>query len=504
MERTLQDLTYILPELILILTLCVLIILGLKFKNKFFFMGLVKLGVGLAFLFLFFNNQASSLSDLFTWTSYLKKMSIFSEGLSIDPLSQFIKTLVFFGTVMCLWFGLNSYEIEEKDYLELSILLLGTAIGLCFLASASDLLMIYLSLETVSLFSYVLAGFRKKHLLSNEAAIKYMLFGAFSSGTMLYGMSLLFGMTGSLNLADIATHIIDMQGGNFALTVAVILIFAGFAFKISAVPFHMWTPDVYEGSPTAMSTFFSVAPKVTGFAVMIRFFYSTFALHLPEQGPAWVVAAHIPWTDIIALLSAVTMTVGNLAALTQTNAKRLLAYSTIAHSGYILMGFVVLHISGIEAILFYAVIYILMKLGAFFAVLIVGNYKKSEEISAFRGLGWKSPVFAITVSIFIFSLIGLPPTGGFVGKLLIFGAALKFNYLWLVIVAMINSVISLFYYAKILKAMFFERGDKEESFSLSFWDTYILVILASGVMFVGLYWDPIYRWVKVSADFIIG
>ena len=504
MERTLQDLTYIFPELILVLTLCVLLVLGLKFKNKFFFIGLTKFGIFLAFLFFFFNNQASSFSDLFTWASYLKKASLFSESLSIDPLSQFIKTLVFLGTVMCLWFGLNSYEIEEKNYLELSVLFLSTAIGLCFLVSASNLLMIYLSIETVSLLSYVLAGFRKKHLLSNEAAVKYMLFGAFSSGTMLYGMSLLFGMTGSLNLADIATHVQDMQGGNFALTVAVLFIFSGFAYKISAVPFHMWTPDVYEGAPTAITTFLSVAPKVAGFAVMIRFFYSTLALYLPEQGPAWVVSAHIPWTDIIAILSALTMTVGNVAALTQTNAKRLLAYSTIAHSGYILMGFVVLHVSGIEAILFYIVIYVLMKLGAFFAVLLVGNRTKSEEIFAFRGLGWKSPIFAVTVSIFLFSLIGIPPTGGFVGKLLLFSAAIKFNYLWLVIIAIINSVISLFYYAKILKAMFFEKSDNEKPFSLTFLDGYVLVILAAGVMFVGLYWDPIYRWVKVSADFILG
>ncbi|HLD74250.1 MAG TPA: NADH-quinone oxidoreductase subunit N [Bdellovibrionota bacterium] len=504
MERTLQDLTFIVPELILVLTLCVLVILGLKFKNKFFFIGLVKFGIALAFLFFFYNNQASSLSDLFTWGSYLKKASLFSEGLSIDPLSQFIKILIFFGTLMCLWFGLNSYEVEEKDYLELSVLLLGSTIGLCFLASASDLLMIYLSVETVSLFSYVLAGFRKKHLLSNEAAVKYMLFGAFSSGTMLYGMSLLFGITGSLNLAEIATYVTSMEAQNFALTVSALLIFSGFAFKISAVPFHMWTPDVYEGSPTAITTFFSVAPKVAGFAVMIRFFYSTFALYLPEQGPAWAVLAQIPWPDIIALLSAITMTVGNLAALTQTNAKRLLAYSTIAHSGYMLMGFVVLHISGIEAILFYTIIYILMKLGAFFAVLLVGNYTKSEEIFAFKGLGWKSPVFAVTVTIFLFSLIGLPPTGGFVGKLLIFSAALKFNYLWLVIVAMINSVISLFYYAKILKAMFFEKPEKKEPFTLSFFDSSILVILGAGVMFVGLYWEPIYQWVKMSADFIIG
>ena len=504
MTKTLQDLTYILPELILVLTLCVLLVLGLKFKNKFFFASLVKCGMGLAVLFFFFNNQASSVSELFTWASYLKKASLFSESLSIDPLSQFTKILVFFGSMMCLWFGLNSYEIEEKNYLELSVLFLGTVIGLCFLASASDLLMIYLSIEMVSLFSYVLAGFRKNHLFSNEAAVKYMLFGAFSSGTMLYGMSLLFGMTGSLNLADIATHVIDMQGGNFALTVAVLLIFSGFAFKISAVPFHMWTPDVYEGAPTAVTAFFSVAPKIAGFVVMIRFFYSTLAIHLPEQGPAWIVSAQIPWTDIIALLSAITMTVGNLAALSQTNAKRLLAYSTIAHSGYILMGFVVLHISGIEAILFYAVIYILMKLGAFFAVILVGNKTKSEEISGFKGLGWKSPVFAIAVTIFIFSLIGLPPTGGFVGKLLLFSAAIKFNYLWLVIIALINSVISVFYYAKILKAMFFEKPEKNNPFTLSFLDSYILVILAAGVMFVGLYWDPIYRWVKVSADFIIG
>ncbi|MBI2608780.1 MAG: NADH-quinone oxidoreductase subunit N [Deltaproteobacteria bacterium] len=489
----LETLSFILPELSLTLTLCTLLLVGLKFKNKFLLYSLVKMGVLATFIFLVWGGGG-----------YLNSVSIFSNSLSIDPLSRFFKILILFPTLFCSWFALNSYELHEKSHIEALLLILGSTLGMFFLVSSSDLLMIYLSLETVSIFSYVLAGIRKKHALSNEASVKYMIFGTFVSGGMLYGLSLLYGMTGSLNLLDIATQLKDYNTHDFSLLFISLLIFGGFAYKISAVPFHMWTPDVYEGAPTPITTFFSTAPKVAGFAVLIRFFYVVFSTQMTEGGVTIWATTDLHWPEIVALLSAITMTVGNFAALSQTNVKRLLAYSTIAHSGYILMGFVVLGVEGLEAVLFYTLVYIFMKLGAFFVTQCVGNKFKNEELSSFKEIGWKSPLLGISMTLFLFALIGLPPTSGFIGKFYLFNAALHKGLLWLVIVAIFNSVVSLYYYAKILKALYLEKSEKEFSFTLNFFDSYVLVFLSVAVMLLGIYVEPFIHWVKASVYFIVG
>jgi NADH-quinone oxidoreductase subunit N len=342
----------------------------------------------------------------------------------------------------------------------------------------------------VSLSSYILAGFLKEERPSNEAALKYVIFGALASGLMIYGASLLYGLTGQTNLLDIRQIVATGGLSRPALLISVIFIFAGLGYKVSAAPFHMWTPDVYEGAPTAVTAFLSVGPKAAGFALLVRFFFSTFAVPF-EAG--WRAVTSIDWPLLLAVVAAATMTIGNVTALVQTNVKRMLAYSSIAHAGYILMGAVTLNGEGGMAVLFYLTVYYLMNLGAFLVVILVARQLGSEDVSAYKGLIHRAPFLAIAMTIFLLSLTGIPLTAGFIGKVYLFAAVVNQKLYWLAVVGLLNSVVSLYYYAKVFKAMTLDEPPSTEPLAEPVLGRALLAFLVVPTIVFGLYWSPLAR-----------
>jgi NADH-quinone oxidoreductase subunit N len=404
----------------------------------------------------------------------------------------------------------SSKQVSNARIGEFYALLLALLLGMFLMASSTDLLMVYLAIEMVSIVSYVLTGFRRADRRANEAALKYVIYGGVASGVMLYGISLLYGLFGTTRvtgiggigaqLADVTTRLFNAHafGGQpaaqLALVVAVVFVLAGVGYKIASVPFHMWCPDVYEGAPTPFTAFLSVGPKAAGFAVAIRFFFAAFE---KQTGDIFVATSDLPWPAIIGITSAITMTLGNLTALSQTNLKRMFAYSSIAHAGYLLMGLAAASAAGVHSILLYLVIYVLMNVGAFLVVICVARVTGSEQIADFRGLGTRAPVAAITLTVFLFSLTGIPPFAGFIGKYLIFAALVQRGGFWTVVLAVIgavNSAVSLFYYARIIKTMFLEDALDERPLLLPGIYTGVLVALSVPLLVLGVYWGPLLRW----------
>ncbi|MBI1860219.1 MAG: NADH-quinone oxidoreductase subunit N [Deltaproteobacteria bacterium] len=367
--------------------------------------------------------------------------------------------------------------------------------GMCLMASATNVLMLYIGIETVSIISFVMAGLKRDDARSNEASLKYLIFGAVASAIMIYGFSLIYGVTGSLNYGDIAKALIEGGGEpKWAILLSMVMVYVGLAYKISAFPLHFWTPDVYEGAPTPVTAFFSIAPKAAGFGAAIRFFLCV--LSTPGEAGVWTPMAlgHGAWTQAIAVLSVLTMLVGNLSAIGQKNVKRILAYSSVAHVGYLLMGFVSANAFGVTAVLFYLVAYCLMNLGAFWVVGLVADRKKSEDLEAFKGVGWEDPFLGVTMAIFLFSLTGIPMFSGFVGKFLLFSNVVQTpGFLWLAVIGVLNSVVSLFYYANILKAMWLDKPDTVVEAPVSSVHRIALAVLAIPTMVLGLYFEPILK-----------
>jgi len=429
--------------------------------------------------------------------------TIMGDLMVVDGMAVFFRLLFIFAGLVTVLFAWTSEEImgsrrENKgEFYALTVLM--TA-AMMVMAEARDLLMLYLSMEAVGLTSYVMAGYMRTSLRSTEASLKYVLFGAVSSAIMLYGMSLLYGMTGSLEFAGIRTALMSGAVDEFGMLVVVVLILAGMSYKIAAVPFHYWCPDVYEGAPTPVSAIFSVGPKAAGFALMIRFFYTTFAAGT-DAGAALV--QNINWPLLVAVMSAATMTYGNLVALRQENVKRMLAYSSIAHVGYILMGFVLLSGAGLAAILFYLLVYTLMNLGAFLFVVAINNHLKSEELSDYVGVGFRAPWAGAMMVVFLASLTGVPPFAGFVGKFYLFTAVMDKQWFWLVIVAGLNSVVSLYYYFKVVKAMFLTspaEGADMSPLKLHWLQYTLLAVLAIPTLGLGLFFERF----KGLADVAVG
>jgi NADH-quinone oxidoreductase subunit N len=419
--------------------------------------------------------------------------SIMGDLVVVDGLAAFFRLLFLFAGLATVLFAWTSEEImgrrrENKgEFYALTVLM---TVAMMVMAEARDLLMLYLSMEGVGLVSYVMAGYMRTSLRSTEASLKYVIFGAVSSAIMLYGLSLLYGLTGSLRFDGIREALLAGGVDPFGLLVAVVLILAGMSYKIAAVPFHFWCPDVYEGAPTPVAALFSVGPKAAGFALMIRFFYSTLAVGTNPAASVALINA-INWPLLVAVISAVTMTFGNLVALRQDNVKRMLAYSSIAHVGYLLMGFVLLSDDGLAAILFYLLVYTLMNLGAFFFVVAVNNHLKSEELVDYSGLFYRMHWTAgVMMVIFLGSLTGVPPFAGFVGKLYLFMAAMDRQWFWLVILAGLNSVVSLYYYFRVVKVMFFSRppeGTDPAPLRLHWLQYVVLASLAVPTVALGLF-----------------
>ena len=390
----------------------------------------------------------------------------------------------------------------QKGVGEFYVLLLTIALGLNMMAMSRNLLMIYLSLELVSVISFIMAGYKMDDRKSSEAGLKYVIFGGVASGIMLYGMSWLFGLTQSLNLAEISRRVVALSAEQHrvpeAVFVAVICMLAGFGYKISAAPFHMWTPDVYEGAPTPVTAFLSVGPKAAGFAILVRFFADA----LTARGSMMGGAVGTPWPIVGGVLAMATMTVGNLSALGQNNVKRMLAYSSIAHAGYMLLGFCVFSDAGTAAILFYIATYCFMNLGAFLIVIAIAERNGGDEtIDAFLGLGTRAPVLAACMAVFLFSLTGLPPFAGFVGKFYIFAAVLRAGGSWnwfVAVIGVLNSVVSLFYYARVLRAMYLTPAAQPAGIDVRPMYGATTVVLTLPVIVLGIYWGPVYDFVTRS------
>ncbi len=429
---------------------------------------------------------------------------LFSGMVVNDPFAHFFHALFALSCVAVVWMSLGSREISRVSQGEYYALLLASTLGMFFMARAANLLMAYLSLEFVSLTSYVLSGYLRGDRRSGEAALKYLIYGGVASGTMIYGMSWIFGLTGSLDLGQIHSVVTQGQVSPLALYIGVLLTLVGFGFKISAVPFHMWTPDVYTGAPIPITAFLSVGSKAAGFALLMRVFYPGLS-NLGADG-IWQSAAGVDWPQLVLVLSMVTMTLGNLSALSQSNLKRMLAYSSVAHAGYLLMGFVVLSNEGLRAILFYLIVYYLMSLGAFLVVMIVANSSGREDIDAFRALAWRGGAApAIAMAVFLFSLTGIPPLGGFIGKFYLFAAVIRQEFYFLALVGVLNSVVSLYYYARVVRTMFLDFPEGGETpIVVTAHNSALLWSLAALTVVLGVYWAPFIAFADHSLKFIMG
>jgi NADH-quinone oxidoreductase subunit N len=393
-----------------------------------------------------------------------------------DGYSMFFKFIFLLSLILSILISVKYIAVERVNYGEYYSLMLFSTLGMMIMASAGDLILLYLGLELMALSTYVLAGFLRHSVRSNEAAVKYFLLGAFASAILLYGIALLYGLTGTTDIRGIATYISENGlAGNMALTLSLILFVVAFGFKIAAAPFHMWAPDVYEGAPTSITAFMSVGPKAAGFAAIGRVFLIAFA---PLQ---------VQWTEILIPIAIITMAVGNIVALSQTNIKRMLAYSSIAHAGYALMGVIAGGPEGLASMMSYLLIYAFMNIGAFAIIIMLRSEGFSgENISDYEGLAKGHPLAAALMLVFMFSLTGIPPTAGFVGKFNVFVAAIDAGFTWLVVVAVIFSVISAFFYLRVVMYMYMREPKAEVELTTSPALSLALALSTVGVLVIGV------------------
>lgn len=401
----------------------------------------------------------------------------FSGSVVQDNFAIFFKGIFLVSAAMSILITDQYLEREGCNHGEIYPLMLFATVGMMLMAAGTDLMTIFLGLEVLSVSLYVLAGFNRDNTKSNEAGLKYFLLGAFSTGFLLYGMALTYGATGTTKIAKIAAAAQSgMVSSNLMLIAGMLLMATGFAFKIAAAPFHMWTPDVYEGAPTPMTAFMSVGPKAAGFAAFLRVFLVALPVYKAE------------WSSLVWVLAVLTMTFGNITALYQQNIKRMLAYSSIAHAGYILVGFTAGNAVGTAGIMFYMLSYAFMNIGAFAIIILVG--KKGEannNVSDYAGFGYKHPILGIAMCIFLFSLAGIPPAAGFIGKFYLFSGAIQAGYIWLAIIGVLNSAASVYYYLRVMVFMYFKEPVEDFSWvKLSPAFVICLIIAVAGVMIPGV------------------
>lgn len=388
-----------------------------------------------------------------------------------DGYSTFFKLIFILNVIMTVLISVKYIKIMRINFGEYYSLILFSTLGMMIMASAGDLMVLYLGLELMALSTYILAGFIRYDMKSNEAALKYFLLGAFSSAFLLYGTALVYGLTGTTDIRGIADYI-GRQGlaNNQLLLLALIFIAAAFSFKIAAVPFHMWAPDTYEGAPTSITAYMSVGPKAAGFAVIGRVFLVAFA------------GMKVEWSVILIPIAILTMGVGNIVALSQTNIKRMLAYSSIAHAGYALLGIIAGTADGMASVMVYMLVYAFMNIGAFAVIIMLRSADvRGDNISDYEGLAKTHPLAAALMLVFMFSLTGIPPTAGFMGKFYVFMSAIQAGYTWVVIIAVIFSAISAYFYLRIVMMMYFK--EPKETFEIS---STPAIGLALAVAFVGV------------------
>ena len=414
---------------------------------------------------------------------------ILGDMLVVDHLAVYIKLLMLATSAVALLMAAGFLERSGYGAGEFSALVLFATIGMFIMASGANLASLYVGLELMALSVYVLVGYFKLEAKSNEGAVKYFVLGALSSGVLLYGISLVYGTTGSLDLETIRAGLTAVPQDNPTLLLGIVLVAFGMLFKVAAVPFHVWTPDAYEGAPTPVTAFMSVGPKAAAFAMFLRLFLITFA---PEVGT---------WRTILWIACAATMIYGNVAALTQDNVKRMLAYSSIAHAGYALMGLVAATETGLWAVLMYLLVYAFMNLGAFgFVILLESKGYAGETIADYAGLSQRHPAAAALMLWFMLALAGIPPTAGFMGKLYVFAAAVEAGYVVLTVIAVVMSAVSLYYYFRIVMQMYLKDDDGTEPATMltDRWTAAMIAVCALVTLAVGIYPGPVVGWAKTG------
>ncbi len=481
----LANLSYYVPELICIILMCSLLFLESTYKRETgrsmiyitSIIGLVAASVVLI----------SALGD--------PAVKIFSNSVVIDPFSTLLKLLMVLGTLGCILISSQSNEIYSTLKSEFIIMALGILVGAMLLASANNLLTVYIGIETLSILAYVMSAFKKDDSTSSEAGMKYALYGGMASGVMLYGMSHLYGIAGGIQFEQISTVIKEVEGLQFAaMLISFILFFVGVGYKIACFPFHMWSPDVYQGSPVPVTSFFSIVPKFAGLAVLVRISLMFFS-EPGQMSNAWILLIHI--------IAALTMTVGNVTAIGQDSVKRLLAFSSIGHVGMMLLGVVALNEAGASSIVFYAIVYLFMTLAAFLITAHVSSKYDTDSQSIFRGLIKTHPYIALAMIFVLYSLAGLPPFSGFVAKFNIINVVIEKKYYGLAFIAAVNSVISLYYYMRLVRVIVFDKSVGEQKIeSLTFVQQLAIVAITVPVLVFGVFWGKIMALSKGATLFI--
>lgn len=449
-DQITPDVAYFAPEIALSVTACLVLLLDLMLRQRdsrhlawVALTGVVAAAALLATLSPFGEARALFRAHAGDGAMTPTGMIVF------DGFGNLVKFMLLFGTAAAIVLTYAHRPMRGVRTGEFYSVLLIAVVGMFTMATASDMLMVFLGIEMVSIPSFILVCYSKGNRPSAEAALKYAIYGSVASGMMVYGLSLLYGLTGTTQLTGIARVALEVEHGlSLVFGFTLFLVLAGFAYKMSVVPFHFWTPDVYEGAPTPVTAFLATASKTAGFAVFVRF------VHALGGTPG---LTDIDWRNLVAVLSAVTMTVGNLGALLQTDVKRMMAYSSIAHAGYLLMGCVALSgegAYGFEAIGFYLLSYLFMNYGAFACVVAIESRTGRTDIHAYNGLYRTSPVLAFAMTVFLVALIGLPPTAGFIGKFFVFAVVIKSKLYWLALLAAINTGISVGYYLRLVKNMY--------------------------------------------------
>jgi len=450
-----NNLNILLPEIFLSLSIFSILLIGVFTKNSYNLVNKLCLVVLLVTIIILINNNQSI------------EIKIFSGIFIKDPFSSFIKILILISSIFVLVSSQTFIKDNKIDKFEYPIIILLSILGMFFMVSSNDLILFYLGLELQSLSLYILASIDRDNMRSSEAGIKYFVLSALSSGLLLYGCSLLYGFSGSTNFNVIAS---ELNSNNIGLVYAMVFVLVGLAFKISAVPFHMWTPDVYEGSPTSITSFFAVAPKVAGLAVLIRFMQVPFGNIMSE------------WQAILIFISIASMILGAVAAIGQSNIKRLMAYSSIGHIGYALAGVATGTTNGYISSIVYISIYVVMNIGAFSCIyLMKKDGKYTEEIKDLSGISKKHPLIAFAFLIILFSLAGIPPLGGFFAKFYVFMSVVENEMYMLAIIGLLTTVISAFYYLRIIKTIYFDELTKPFDQIKNF-NIYITVFLSCTIL----------------------
>lgn len=429
---------------------------------------------------------ATAVAAIALWNT---RLSTFANALVVDRYGLFFTLLFCAASALTLLMSMSYLELTEIRTGDYYSLILFSTVGMVLMATATDLIVIFLGLEVMSLAVYVLSGICRGQQRSNEAALKYFLLGAFATGFLLFGIALLYGATGSTSLGPIAAQIARLGAPEKTLVLAgMALLLVGFGFKVAAAPFHVWTPDVYEGAPTAVTAFMAVGVKAAGFAAFARVFMQTLA------------PLSADWSGVVWVLAALTMTIGNVTAILQRNIKRMLAYSSIAHAGYLLVGMVAGGEYGGSAVLFYLIAYTLMTLGAFAVVIALGRRgEPNENLDDYAGVGFRYPFLGLAMTIFMLSLAGVPPLVGFIGKFYVFSAAVRSGYVGLAVIGVLNSVISVYYYVGVLVRMYMLEGVLEiprPSSRPYLFATLLLTI--TGTILIGLFPAPLFELARQS------